>query len=277
ADLRGRWGRSWTAWEDFPRFAAQLVRWIEKPGSSELLHPRIGLSGAKGWVSVDAHDELGRFANGLDMRGVVLGPDGGREEIAIAQTGPGLYEGSFRAERVGDYTVTVSAQTGPGAPSGSAQDLAPRTLGVSRPYSDEYRILGADTRLLDRLAQSTGGRRAASADDEAALAAILQREPGGAGAVSTAWWALLAAALALFVMDIAARKLSLGRLFHRRPGYSYEELQSIVAKAREEEKRKLRHRISEMASEGKVDPDLAAYLYIARLRGRRAQAREKEK
>jgi hypothetical protein len=216
-------------------------------------------------------------------------------EITIAQTGPGLYEGGFRAERVGDYTVTVSARTEPGAPSGSAQDLAPRTLGVSRPYSDEYRILGVDTRLLDRLAQSTGGRRAASADDEAALAAILHREPGGAGAVSTAWWALLAAALALFVMDIAARKLSLsesvrerlsrifggqlslGRLFRRRPGYSYEELQSIVARAREEQKRKLRSRISEMASEGKVDPDLAAYLYIAKLRGRRAQAREKEK
>jgi Mg-chelatase subunit ChlD len=295
ADLRGRWGKAWTAWDDFPRFAAQLVRWIEKPGSSELLHPRIGLSGGRGWVSVDAHDELGRFANGLDIRGVVLGPNGEREEITIAQTGPGLYEGSFRAERVGDYTVTVSARAEPGAPSGSAQDLAPRTLGVSRPYSDEYRILGADTRLLDRLAQSTGGRRAASADDEAALAAILHREPGGAGAASTGWWALLAAALALFVMDIAVRKfslsdtvrerlarifggqLSLDRLFRRRPGYSYEELQSLVARAREEEKRKLRHRISEMASEGKVDPDLAAYLYIAKLRGRRAQSREKEK
>ncbi len=282
ADMGNRWGASWAAWDQFPRFAAQLVRWIEKTGSADVLHPRLSLSRGKGSVSVDAHDELGRFVNGIDIRATALGPGGGREQVPIPQTGPGLYEGSFRAEGVGDYVVTISAP-----------DHAPRTLGMSRPYSDEYRILGTDVRLLDHLAERTGGRRAASADDEAALAAILQREPGGRGAVSTAWWWLLAAALALFVLDIAARKLTLsesvseklgrlfrgslllGRLSRRRPGYSYEELQSIVAKAREEDRRKLHKRISAMASEGKVDPDLAAYLYIARLRRKKAEAKEK--
>jgi Ca-activated chloride channel family protein len=272
ADMGNRWGASWAAWDQFPRFAAQLVRWIEKTGSADVLHPQLSLSGGKGSVRVDAHDELGRFVNGVDIQATALGPGGTREQVPIPQTGPGLYEGSFRAELAGDYVVTISAPA-----------HAPRTLGVSRPYSDEYRILGADARLLDRLAESTGGKRAASADGEAALAAILQREPGGTGAVSTAWRWLLAAALALLVLDIAARKLTLsettreklGRLFRRRPGFSYEELRSIVARTREQEKRKLRDRISEMASEGKVDPDLAAYLYIARLRTKKAEAREK--
>ncbi len=44
-DLGGRWGKAWTAWEQFPRFAAQLVRWIERPGSSGALHLRLALSG----------------------------------------------------------------------------------------------------------------------------------------------------------------------------------------------------------------------------------------
>lgn len=220
--------------------------------------------------------------NGLALEAVIIGPGDGREEVPIPQTGPGLYEGSFRADRVGDYVVTVSAP-----------DQAPRTLGVSRSYSDEYRIVGADARLLDRLAEATGGRRAGSADDDAAIAAILNREPGRTGTVGAAWWWLLAAALVLFALDVAARTLTLseaareklGRLARgrvlltwisrRRPGFSYEELRSMVARAREQEKRKLRDRISEMASEGKVDPDLAAYLYIARLRRTKAEAREK--
>ncbi len=282
ADLRGRWGASWIGWDQFPRFAAQLVRWIEQPSSTDVLHPRLSLSKGKGALSVDAYDELGRFVNGLAIRAITVGPGGSREEVAIPQTGPGLYEGSFRADRVGDYVVTVSAA-----------DQAPRTLGASRSYSDEYRIVGADARLLDRLAEATGGRRAGSADDDADIAAILKGAPGGTGAVSTAWWWLLAAGLVLFVLDVAARKLTLSealrerlgrlaggrlvlaRLRRRAPGYSYEELKAIVATAREQAKRKLRDRISEMASEGRVDPDLAAYLYIARLRRKKAEAREK--
>lgn len=299
ADLRGRWGRSWMAWDRLPRFSAQLVRWIEKPGDSHLLHPHIELAGGRGSISVDAIDDLGAFVNGRDMHAIVIGPAQESEQVLLAQTGPGLYEGSFRAEAVGDYAVTISA-----AASG-AQEIAPRTLGISRSYAEEYRILAPDIRLLARLADRTGGRLAASADDTEALAAILAREKSisripasgasigsaAASATGAAWPWLLAAALLLFVLDISARKLVLsetarerlaplgrlaGRLLRSRPGLSYEQLTSMVAKAREEEKKKLRDRISTMASEGRIDPDLAAYLYIARLKGRRAEEREKD-
>jgi hypothetical protein len=283
------------AWDRLPRFTAQLVRWIEKPGASELLHPRIDLSGGRGSILVDAFDELGAYANGRDMRAVVIGPGQDSEQVVLAQTGPGLYEGSFPAEAVGDYMVSISAA------AAGAEDSAPRTLAVSRPYSEEYRILAPDTRLLARLAQRAGGRLAAPADDSEAVTAILAREKGMSGAradtgfsaAGAAWPWLLAAALLLFILDIAARRLVLsetvrerlaplgrffsGRLFRPRQGYSYEELTSIVAHAREEEKKKLRDRISTMASEGRIDPDLAAYLYIARLKGKRAEDREKGK
>ena len=46
--------------------------------------------------------------------------------------------------------------------------------------------------------------------------------------------------------------------------------------ARLGEKWRVRARISGMGGGGKVDPELAAYLYIARLRSRKA-AEEKEK
>jgi len=70
----------------------------------------------------------------------------------------------------------------------------------------------------------------------------------------------------------------LGRLLPRaRPGSAPEDVAVVVARAREEEKKRLRERISISAGAGKIDPDLAAYLYIARLRGRRSVESGKEK
>ena len=112
SDFRGRWGKSWLAWDQFSRFVAQLVRWIERPSPDEILHPRLTVRGGQGSVVVDAYDGLGAFVNGLEIRGIVLGPAREREEMEVAQTGPGLYSGRFRAERVGDYTITLSARSG---------------------------------------------------------------------------------------------------------------------------------------------------------------------
>ena len=266
------------------------MRWIEKPASADVLHPRVTLGAGRGWIEVDAFDELGAYVNGLDMKGIVAGPNQGREEVPLAQAGPGLYRGSFRAAEVGDYTLTISASAGPAT--------LLRTIGVSRPWSEEYRISAADMRLLGRLAAGTGGMVISSADDGEALAALFARESvsGSSGSAAfgipqagAVWPWLLAAALLLFVLDIAARKLVLaplarlaGRLAPRaRPGSSYEEVAAMVTKAREDERRKLRdgvpaervppYGVTGMASEKKVDPDLAAYLYIARLRSRRSQ------
>ncbi len=161
------------------------------------------------------------------------------------------------------------------------------TIGASVPYSDEYRMLGVNTDLLDRLAAETGGRVIASGDDAQSLAALLRREPGATSARDTAWRYLLLAALLLFFVDIVVRRLAIPEGFRARlsarlaslrgrPGYSYDELSGMVARGKEEERAKLRHRLTGMAGGARVDPELAAYLYIARLRSRRA-AEEKEK
>ena len=278
SDMRGRWAR---AWHQFPRFAAQLVRWIARPTGAEILHPRIDRTGGTAEISVDAYDALGRFVDGLAMSGIVLDPSGGRTEISMPQTGPGLYRGSFDAGRAGDYAVTLSASAG-------GEPLAPLTIGASVPYSDEYRVLGANADLLQRLAADTGGRVIASAQDEASLSALLRREPGAARMAGDAWRFLLLAGLLLFFLDIAARRLAVSRELWRRlaarlrvvrrePGPSFDELSGMVEKARQEEKSKLEKRITVMAREGNIDPDLAAYLYIARLRSRRIEEKDKEK
>ncbi len=168
SDMRGRWGASWLAWSQYPRFAAQLVRWLERPTGSEVLHPRLSLENGRALASVDAYDPAGQFVDGLSITGVVIGPDGDRTEIAVPQVGPGLYEAGFDAGRVGDYTVSISA----------GGNRAPTTFGLSIPYSDEYRMRGVNAALLAQLASLTGGRVITSVSDTADIAALLRREPG---------------------------------------------------------------------------------------------------
>jgi uncharacterized membrane protein len=279
SDMHGRWGRAWLAWNQFPRFAGQLVRWVERSSGSDVLHPRVTVESGRATISVDAYDAAGIFVDGLSLTGVVIGPDGDRTEIGVPQQGPGLYGASFDAGRVGDYMVSLSAA--------SDSPTAPLTFGIGVPYSDEYRMLGVNDALLSRLAAETGGQVVTSAADAVGVRAILRREPGTSGAADTAWRLLLLVGLLLFFLDIVVRRLvipaglgpriaALLRGLRLQPGPSYEELAGLVKKAREEERQRLRKRISGASREGALDSDLAAYLYIARLHSRRVEKEQQK-
>jgi Ca-activated chloride channel family protein len=281
SDFAGRWSAEWLSWSQFPRFVGQLMRWIERPSDSEVLHPRSTTSGGRASVTVDAYDSLGAFVNGLEITGILLRPDGARVELAVPQTGPGLYEAAFPTEQLGDYLLTLAARSG-------TTELAPLTVGTSLAYSEEYRAQGTNAALLDRLATATGGRVIRSGDDESGLSALLHREPGSAGAGGEQWRLFLLAATLLVLLDVAVRRLAaprelLGRVLARlrslrgRPSLSSADLAGLVARAREEERARMKKRLSGVAREGKVDPELAAYLYIARLRSSRAAKEEGKK
>ena len=274
SDMRGRWSAGLLAWSAYPRFVSQLVRWLERPPDTGALHAAVQIAHGTGSVRVDAYDEVGGFLDGLAMTAIVTDPAGDRSEVPVPQTAPGLYEASFAAARVGDYTVTLSA-------AGQGTALAPVSLGVNVPYSEEYRLIAADPGLLGRIAAATGGRVVTGADDASGIAAVVEREPALATGGETAWRLFLLLALLLFVADIVVRRLSLpeglrSRLatgmarLRRSPGPSYEDLDGMVKRAREEERAMLRRRISAAGAGKDMDSELAAYLYIARLRSRKS-------
>jgi hypothetical protein len=263
------------AWESFPRFTAQLVRWIEPPTASGVLHPSVELSNGRGAISVDAYDALGGFVNGLEVSAVVAGPLRERLEVALPQTGPGRYEGSFTAETPGDYVAAVSARSPDAA-------VSVRTVGASLSYPEEYLDAGVDRGLLEGLAAATGGG-VVDPDDEPSIARLLRRERGTSSRQVALWPLLVGLALGCFFLDVAVRQFTLPESVRERlqkllggaaraRGWSYEELADIVQRKRDEERRKLRERISGMAADGKVSSDLAAYLYIARLRSAKQAA-----
>ncbi len=101
SDFRGRWSGAWLGWDQFPRFAAQQVRWIEQPSDSGILHPRLQIAGGRAAVTVDAWDPTGAFSNGLKISGILLGPQGDRTEIAVPDRPGSLRSGASRGFRGG--------------------------------------------------------------------------------------------------------------------------------------------------------------------------------
>jgi Mg-chelatase subunit ChlD len=279
SDFRAHWGTAWLEWGQFPRLAAQLVRWIERPSDATALHPRIDIASGIAHIAVDAYDSLGAFIDGLAMKAIVLGPDGGRLEIPVPQTAPGFYEARVPAGSVGDYTITLDAHR-------AERSLAPLTFGVSIPYSEEYAMLGVDRALLGRIAAETQGAMISGPDDEQSLSRLLRRRPVGSATESGSWRLLLVLALVAFFLDVVVRRVSLPQGFRLRvsarmaalrqgKGPSYEELSGMVARAKDAETVALRHRVSGVPADNGVDPEIAAYLYIARMRSRKAEEEKK--
>lgn len=282
SDWGARWARDWVEWESFPRFVAHLVRWVERTGGPDILVPAVRIESGQGRITVDAVDG-GTFVDGLDMGGTVLAPSGAATPLSLRQTAPGRYEGRFDAEETGDYVVTLIAAPGAAHDAAPGAAVSSRVLGISVPYAEEYRDVGADTALLSRLSRDTGGR-ILDADDEEGLSELLRRgKAESAEATGLESLIPLTVALVLFFLDVCARQLripaGLRSLFARlrgrmRPASAvrYEDVKAAVEAKREEERRRLRERITVGSSSRKYGSELAAHLYMARLAARRDAA-----
>jgi uncharacterized membrane protein len=198
SDLKGQWATQWVGWSDFARFAAQLVGWTLPGPQAEGLEVETALEGAEAVVRAEVTAEDGTPRNHLDLRAVVVGPDLGRQELALQQVGAGQYEARIPAAQPGTYLVQVSAREG-------EQGLGQRLAGLAVPYSPEYKASGGGEGLLGELARLTGGG--------------LLAEPAGAfvhnlpalDRAREVWRALLLLAAALFPLDVALRRLVLTR------------------------------------------------------------------
>jgi hypothetical protein len=116
-----------------------------------------------------------------------------RARVPLVQTAPGRYDGRLDHLATGAYAVTVSARDGAGRGR-----LA--TSGFVIPYSPELKDLTVNRSVLSRLTEATGGR--ILEDPRAAVA-----PPRGATARTTTWPLFAAAALGLFVTEIAVRRV----------------------------------------------------------------------
>jgi hypothetical protein len=176
-----------------------------RPSSPTNLLVNTRLEGDRAIVEVEALDANAAFLNFMQTSAVVLQPDASAQPLALQQTGPGRYRGEFKAGDTGAYLVNVSYAAG-----GSAETAVKGNLqaAVCVPYSAEFKSVRHNAAILEDLAERTGGRVLSATDPS--VVNLFEAENLPIPKSPKEIWDLLAIiAAALFVFDVAARRVSI--------------------------------------------------------------------
>ena len=95
SDVQGHWARDWVSWPEFPRFAAQMIGWVLPSVNGSGLQADLWTQGQQTQIAVSALDAAGQPRTGLDMRAVLVNPDGTQQSLSLAPEAPGVYRGSL--------------------------------------------------------------------------------------------------------------------------------------------------------------------------------------
>jgi uncharacterized membrane protein len=236
SDVKPRWSADWIRWPGFTKFWAQVARTTMRRRAASHLPLTAALSGDTVSVSIDAVGGDDRFMTGLDGSleivtarardgGAADGGDGrggagaaagaDKRTVALPETAPGRYEASFAIDpgQPGALLMRATLLRG-GYP---VADAAGR---LAIPFAPELRprLPGpSDGRaLLAAIAARTGGHEIASA------APLLTPGTDHRTTLQPLRTPVLLATLALFLLDVLLRRVSLdalARYFRRRtPG-----------------------------------------------------------
>ena len=198
SDSTGRWAKDWVGWSGFGRFFSQLVSWTFPGEETGGIEATFDAAGGKTGLHVESVASDGSPRDFYATRAVIVGPDLEPRTVNLVQIAPGVYETQLGEIDPGAYAVRIT-QTRPGT-----TPLA-RTVGLVAPTAAEYRLLGANEPFLASLRVATGGTVIASPMDP------WIHDLTATDRFTDLWPFLLVLALLLWPLDIALRRMSLGR------------------------------------------------------------------
>ena len=194
SDAHSRWAAEWQSWPDFGPFWAQVVRHAMRKDDSLGLSMDVKREGATLQVIVDAISDQGDFLSEPSPVLTVIDPNLQRSRHAMRATAPGRFAAELPVRQQGAWHLEVVRDT--------VDETASRlSRGISVGYPDELRMLPTNVSILQQIADVSGGRydtapyTVADADERTA------RQP------LPLWPWLLMAALLLFIVDVALRRL----------------------------------------------------------------------
>jgi uncharacterized membrane protein len=233
SDVKAKWGFFWLSWPEFPKVAAQTVRWTLRTQKPRSLTTSVEVDGGRGTIRIDAVDPAGRLINFADIQAGVVSPDKALSVMAVEQTAPGRYEARFDARQTGAYLIGIDPKRSGGtrvagerpSTSGSAAPGVRRGVGAAAgdgpesqiasvvvPYSPELRELGPNEPLLAAAARVAGGRVLEKGLGEIDVFGLDRRariQP------VDVWWAAAGLGLFLFLFDVTLRRIGSVRLRRR--------------------------------------------------------------
>lgn len=196
SDLTGKWSRDFVTWSRFPGLLTEMVKWT---------FPQFAVSPYEVSTTVQGNEVSFEVnVTGADapeeLEAIVSSEDGGEDRVQLVQVSPGVYSGTMTVGAPGSFLLNLQGKSG-----GKPVDGGTGT-GFVIPYSPEYRIpSGKQEDMLQDVADLTGGRILDWNEPEAAFQFTAQPQRTLRG------WErpLLAAALLLWLADIAVRRLAL--------------------------------------------------------------------
>lgn len=196
SDAKSRWGSLWLArWPGFGRFWSQVLRETARPPQGRHMDLATELRGDNAMVRVDLLEDAGTRANDAHVEAEIFfvaadalgSPLKSVQKLTLGQSGPGLYEGSFRPDQAGVYLVRAQ----------SGAELV--SAGLVHNPSSEASLGTVNETLLKEATALTGG-------------AILTKDalPDLTSTRATQyvelWPPLVIALLLLFLLDIGIRR-----------------------------------------------------------------------
>jgi uncharacterized membrane protein len=201
SDAKAKWAQNWLSWAKYRQFWSQAAQWSLRKIETADFTTEVSVENGQGSISVEALDSQGNFRNFLNLETVVVSPKGERETVRLDQTGPGHYEAKFPTKQIGAYLLNLMEMR-------NGQLIASQVLGASVNYSPEFIATEPNANLLQRLAETGGGKIL----DLASLAV----NPFNHDRLKTfqprdLWEFLLKLAIVLFTLDVGLRRIQLDR------------------------------------------------------------------
>ena len=196
ADLRSPWSAGLRRWAGFSPLWLQTAQWLARPATDRALRASIVERSDGAHLVVEADTPSGDPLE-ADVRATVRGPDAKEQDVTLTSTARGRYEAPLATPTPGRYVVSINARSA----AGDARILR----GFYWSSNRERRATGADLTTLTQIAAATGGRLLGPTDDP-----FSGPRPR---AFQEIWTLLAAAALLLFLVDVAVRR---GVTFRRR-------------------------------------------------------------
>lgn len=194
SDLKSQWAIDWLAWEEFPKFVAQMVGWTLPTPQVEGLRSEASFQEGNAVLEVQATGQDGLPRNFLEIRATLIGPDLAVRQLNLEQVGPGRYRAETSLDRIGSYLAQLQVEH-------DGQPVGQQVVGLVAPYSPEYKSSGIDLGFLNELTGRTGGGLL-----PAPAEAFLHNLPSAERAREI-WEPLLLIAALLFPLDVAIRRV----------------------------------------------------------------------
>jgi hypothetical protein len=168
------------------------------PITSKEFETSANIVGGKGFITVDAVSSTGQIRNFLEFQANIVKPDMSSEIVTLSQSGSGRYESEFDAVGMGTYLINVTEMN-------NGKPISSRNTGVAVSYSTEYSDLESNARLLESLAEVTGGKFNPD------VANIAEHRTTVARRMQDVWKWLLIASIPLFFLDVALRRITISK------------------------------------------------------------------